>query len=136
MALKLKPIKEIVSKELEKNNILNNDSKMEDNINKIDGPQVINKTLFLLFAEFIGYVSDFVKYADDVCAGKEIPKVIHKLIELDADYIFRKMQEEYTIEEIKGWYNEFYPLILKEYEDAIKEKENKELVTTTTDLPY
>ena len=127
MALKLKPIKEIMTKELEKrnnDNVKNISTMEENNINVNEQPQVVNKIIFLLFAEFLGYVSDFVKYADEICEGKEVPKVIQKLMELDADYIFRKMQEEYTLEEIKGWYNEFYPLLLKEYEDSIKEKKN------------
>lgn len=125
MALKLKPIKEIMTKELEKRNCnnVNNIPKMDENIiNKVDEPIVVNKIVFLLFAEFLGYVSDFVKYADEICEGKEVPKVIYKIMELDADYIFRKMQEEYTLEEIKGWYNEFYPLLLKDCEESLKEK--------------
>ena len=42
------------------------------------------------------------------------------LIERDADYIFKKMSEEYSLDEIRNWYDEFYDVILKEYDETAK----------------
>jgi hypothetical protein len=146
---KLLPIKEIVNMELEKKNtnetiitdntVDNKENVVVDNTNVTKEPKPINKVIFLIFAEYIGYVSDFVEYAEKICNGKEeVHDTIKKLIELDADYIFKKMKEEYTLEEIRGWYDEFYPLLIKEYETSLNEKiKEKELVTTNTnELPY
>ena len=88
-------------------------------INNVE-EQEINKVLFVLFAEFIGYESPFVNWAEDICEGVECEKFKRQLVERDADYIFKKMKEEYTIDEIKRWYEEFYDVLLKEYEDKLK----------------
>ena len=35
--------------------------------------------------------------------------------------IYDEEHPEYSLEDIRSWYDEFYPLILKEYEDKMKE---------------
>ena len=79
----------------------------------------VNKILFVLFAEFIGYESPFVTWAEDICEGVVTEDFKKKLIERDAEYIFKKMCEEYTTEEIRNWYGEFYDVILKEYDEKL-----------------
>lgn len=80
----------------------------------------VNKALFLLFAEFLGYASPLIDWAEEICDGKEVEDYKRKIIEVDANFIFNKMQKEYSLEDIRSWYDEFYPLILKEYEDKMK----------------
>jgi hypothetical protein len=82
----------------------------------------INKIIFVLFAEFLGYESPFVKWAEDICEDKEYEDFQLTLVERDADYIFEKMKEEYTLEEIRGWYQEYYDVLLKEYAEKINSK--------------
>lgn len=90
------------------------------NVVKNNELEEINKIVFVLFAEFLGYESPFTQWAEDICNNKDYEDFQIKLVERDADYIFRKMQEEYTLEEIRGWYDEFYSVILAEYDKKIK----------------
>lgn len=90
------------------------------NVKETFVPVEINKITFILFAEFLGYESVFVEWAEDICNGEEVEDFKKILIERDADYIFRKMTEEYTIAEIRNWFNEFYDVILKDYDNVAK----------------
>lgn len=86
--------------------------------------QVINKALFLLFAEFLGFESPLIDWAEDICDGKEVEDFKKKIIDIDASFIFNQMKKEYTLEEIRGWYDEFYPLVLKDYDMKMKNSDD------------
>ena len=75
--------------------------------------------IFILFAEYLGYVSQFNKLAEDWCDGK-VPEVhVQKIMILEANCIFRQMKKDYPMEEIQYYYDSYYPLILKEYVDGL-----------------
>ena len=99
------------------------------NVKETFVPVEINKITFLLFAEFLGYESVFVEWAEDICNGEEIENFKKILIERDADYIFKKMIEEYTIEEIRNWFNEFYDVILKDYDNVARSMAKSQVTT-------
>lgn len=80
----------------------------------------VNKALFILFAEFLGYVSPLIDWAEDICDGKDVPEFKKRIVYLDAESIFKEMQKDYTIDEIRKWYDEFYPVVLKDYDDKMK----------------
>lgn len=80
----------------------------------------ISKPLFVLFAEFLGYASPIIDWAEDICDGKAVPDFKKKIVALDAEYIFQEMQKEYTIDTIRKWYDDFYPIVLKDYEEKMK----------------
>jgi hypothetical protein len=90
------------------------------NVKETFVPEEINKITFILFAEFLGYESAFVEWAEDICNGEKVDDFKKILIERDADYIFKKMTEEYSLDEIRNWYDEFYDVILKEYDETAK----------------
>lgn len=96
------------------------EKEINGNVKQTIEEQEINKIIFVLFSEFVGYESPFVNWAEDICEGVVCEDFKRILIERDADYIFKKMQEEYTIKEIRGWYDEFYAVLLKEYDDKLK----------------
>jgi hypothetical protein len=82
---------------------------------------VIPTPIFIIFAEYMGYLSQFNKKAEDWCDGK-VPDVhIQKVMILEASCIFRQMKKDYAIEEIQYYYDSYYPLILKEYVDKLEE---------------
>ena len=56
--------------------------------------------------------------------GKEVEDFKKKIIDIDASFIFNQMKKEYTLEEIRGWYDEFYPLVLKEYDMKMKNSDD------------
>lgn len=95
--------------------------KVNENVEKTFVPVEINKYTFILFAEFLGYESVFIDWAENVCNGEKVEDFQKILVERDADYIFKKMTEEYSVEEIRNWYNEFYDVILKEYDEKVKD---------------
>ncbi len=87
-------------------------SKGEDIIN-VEAP------LFILFAEYLGYVSIFNEEAENWCDGKVPEKHVQKLIILEAKCILRQMEKDYGTEEIREFYSMYYPLILEEYADKL-----------------
>ena len=81
----------------------------------------INKFTFLIFAEFVGYESLFVEWAEKMCKGEKLEDFQIKLIERDAEYIFKEMAKEFDVKEIKEYYLEFYDILLKDYDETIKQ---------------
>ena len=80
---------------------------------------IIDAPLFIIFAEFLGYVSIFNKMAEDWCEGK-VPDIhVQKVIILEAKCIFRQMKKDYSIEDIRDFYTMYYPLILEEYAENL-----------------
>lgn len=82
--------------------------------------ETIHPALFLVFAEFLGYVSPVIDWAEDICDLKEVDKTKRNFVKIEASVIFKKMQEDNTIDEIRKWYDEFYPIILQEYAEKLK----------------
>ena len=82
---------------------------------------VIPTPIFILFAEYMGYVSQFNKLAENWCEGK-VPEVhVQKIMILEAKCIYRKMVKDYNIKDILYYYESYYPLVLKEYVDKLAE---------------
>ena len=82
---------------------------------------VVPAPIFIIFAEYLGYVSQFNKKAEDWCDGK-VPEVhVQKIIMLEASCIFHQMKKDYDLNTIKYYYESYYPLILKEYVDKLEE---------------
>lgn len=76
--------------------------------------------LFIIFAEYLGYVSIFNKYAEEWCDGK-IPEIhVQKLIIVEAKSILRQMKKDYEINDIHYFYEMFYPIILQELDEKLK----------------
>ena len=71
--------------------------------------------IFIIFAEYFGYVSPFTKMAEDWCEGK-VPEVhVQKFLKIEATCILRQMKKDYGVESMRNYYKDFYPLILEEY---------------------
>lgn len=83
----------------------------------------IHPALFIVFAEFLGYSSPLIDWSEDICDVKEVDDFKRTFVKVEAAEIFKKMKEEYTVAEIRQWYESFYPVILKDY----AEKLDKEL---------
>lgn len=90
-------------------------------------PMDIRLPLFVVFAEFLGYVSPIISWAEQICLGKRIPPYQRKIVDIDALSIFNKMRDELKVEEIKHWWMEFYPLILAEYDEKLSQSEKDDL---------
>ena len=79
----------------------------------------LDAPVFIMFAEYLGYVSRFNKIAEDMCNGT-IPDIyIQKVLKLEALTIFKQMKKDYSISDIRYWYNTFYPIIIKDYVEKL-----------------
>ena len=77
--------------------------------------------IFIIFAEYMGYVSQFNKKAEEWCEGKVPTAQVQKIMILEAKCIFRQMKKDYDLDTIKYYYESYYPLILKEYVDKLND---------------
>lgn len=93
-----------------------------------DVPQEILPPMFLLFAEFLGYVSPLLEWADKA-ATKSLEVYQQRILTMDANVIFQRMQKEFTMEEIKDYWDQIYPVALNKYEAKFRE-------FWTDDLPF
>lgn len=96
--------------------------------------ELITKTnpfLFVRFAEYLGYVSDYVEEALDVLEESFTDDSVLKdrtseknfKIFVDAKIIYKKMLELYTPEEIQIEFQKYYDIILYKIDVAYVEAE-------------
>lgn len=92
---------------------------LQNNMNREE--EIVAAPIFIIFAEYMGYVSQFNKMAENWCDGK-VPEVhIQKFMMLEAKCIFRQMLKDFGLEDIRYYYDSYYPLILKDYVDNLAE---------------
>lgn len=89
--------------------------------NNDEGKMVIEAPVFIIFAEYLGYVSRFNKLAVEWCEGKIPETYIQKIMIMEAKTIFRQMKKDYTLPTIKYWYDTYYPVILYEFVEKLAE---------------
>ena len=88
--------------------------------------ETIKAPLFIMFAEYMGYISKFIEDANNWCDGKKQNKIVVRILELDAFNIFQEMKSKYSVKEIREWYDELYDVILSSYDENLKKLEEKE----------
>ena len=98
-----------------------------ETIERTVSTSVIRNPLFVVFAEFLGYESPIIDWAEEICQGKQVSEFNRNIVNLDAVSIFNKMQKEYSIKEIKEWWDSFYPIILVEYDKKLENLEKDDL---------
>lgn len=92
-------------------------------------PIEVKHVIFLLFAEFLGYESPLISWCEKICNGEYPPKFVTNILGVEARMVLKEMQKEYTLVEIREWYDKFYPLVLEEYDLKLLERE-------LSDLPF
>ena len=83
---------------------------------------------FLMFAEYMGYMSEFIEDVDSWIDGKAPAESVQAFLNVEARDILAQMKKDYHLADIHSWWNEFYPLILFKADDAIKKFTKKEHV--------
>lgn len=81
---------------------------------------VIPKPIFILFAEFLGYDSPLCEIAEKICNGELKESYYVDIINRDADNIFQMMKEEFSLTEIKEYYDQYFPIALESYFNQYK----------------
>lgn len=92
----------------------------------------IYKPIFILFAEYLGYESPVIQWAEDLCTNKKCEPFKIKFMKVEAEYILEKMLKEFSISEIKQYYDDFYPLALRRYDENLEKLLNE----NNEDLPF
>lgn len=82
-------------------------------------PIIVNNIIFILFAEFLGYNSRFIPWCEDLCNGEKYPRFALNIINVEAKIIFKEMLKTFSVENIRYYYDKFYNIILKKYEDKL-----------------
>jgi hypothetical protein len=85
----------------------------DENMIKMDVP------VFIVFAEFLGYISRFTKIANDWCDGKIPEDYIKKMLTVEAQCMLHQMKKDYTVATIRYWFNMYHPVILKDIEEKL-----------------
>lgn len=87
----------------------------------VTGEVVMEAPLFVIFAEYLGYVTPLSKQAEEWCEGKLPEAHIQKLLIIEAKAILHQMKVDYTDEDIHYYYNQYRPIILEEFEEKLHE---------------
>lgn len=83
----------------------------------------VHPALFILFSEYLGYVSKYIEEATSWCKGEAVKDEVKKFLVVEAKCIYRSMLKTFPINEIREWYDIYYPIIFQEYDENLK-KEN------------
>lgn len=81
---------------------------------------VVKSPLFLMFAEYLGFVSKVIDWAEDWCLGNKPSDYKINIIETDAIRLFNQAKNKYSKEELVSWYDEFYTVILADYDKNLE----------------
>lgn len=82
-----------------------------------DGTLTLPTQFFIVFAEYLGYVSDFSEEAIKWCDGTKPKDEVVKLLEVESSVFYEDMLKEYSKEEIREWYNLYKPIIFDVFEE-------------------
>lgn len=94
-----------------------------------DTKHVVKAPVFIMFAEYLGFVSKVIDWAEDWCNGNKPDDYKVKIIETDAICLFNQAKKKYTEDELAEWYDLLYEVILSDYDNNIKKLEAKQSLT-------
>lgn len=84
----------------------------------------ISAPLFLMFAEYLGYVGKTLPWVDSWCVAKKKPEDYKiKFIEVEAATVLKEAKKKFTEKKIRELYDALYDVILYIYDSNIKELE-------------
>lgn len=84
------------------------------------GVNNMHAALFIMFAEYLGYVSTLNEEAEKWCNGKVPADHVRKILIVEAKCILRQMLKDYGQDAIRTNYENFYPLVLEEWDEKLK----------------
>lgn len=85
----------------------------------------VKAPVFIMFAEYLGLVSKLLPWAEEWCDGKQLKDYQIKTVETDAISLFNVAKKQYSIDQIVEWFDCFWDVILKDYNDKVVELERK-----------
>lgn len=100
-----------------------------------EGKYNISAPLFLMFAEYLGYVGKTLPWVDQWCVAKKKPEDYKvRFIEIEAITVLKEAKKKFTEKKLRELYDSLYEVILFIYDDNLKEmaKEEQEKADRTT----
>jgi hypothetical protein len=100
-----------------------------------EGKYNISAPLFLMFAEYLGYVGKTLPWVDKWCVAKKKPEEYKvRFIEVEAITVLKEAKKKFTEKKLRELYDSLYEVILFIYDDNLKEmaKEEQEKADRTT----
>ena len=92
-----------------------------------EGKYNICAPLFLMFAEYLGYVGKTLPWVDQWCVEKKKPEEYKvNFIEVEAVTVLREAKKKFTEVKLRELYDSLYEVILFIYDDNLKEMEKEE----------
>ena len=92
-----------------------------------EGKYNICAPLFIMFAEYLGYVGKTLPWVDKWCVEKKKPEDYKvNFIEVEALTVLREAKKKFTEVKLRELYDNLYEVILFIYDDNLKEMEKEE----------
>lgn len=92
-----------------------------------EGKYNISAPLFLMFAEYLGYVGKTLPWVDSWCVDKKKPEDYKvRFIEVEAVTVLREAKKKFSEQKLRELYDSLYEVILFIYDDSLKEMEKEE----------
>ena len=99
---------------------------MEDTNSKTETLDVItdkyhiSAPLFIMFAEYLGYVGETLDWCDDWCTNGVAPEEYKvKFIETEAAAVLKEAISKYGIVKLRNLYDDLYEVVLNVYEENL-----------------
>ena len=87
-----------------------------------EGKYNISAPLFLMFAEYLGYVGKTLPWLDSLCvAKKKLEPYKMKFIEIEAVTVLKESKKKYTEKKMRELYDSLYEIILYVYDENLKD---------------
>ena len=87
-----------------------------------EGKYNISAPLFLMFAEYLGYVGKTLPWLDSLCvAKKKLEPYKMKFIEIEAVTVLKEAKKKYTEKKMRELYDSLYEIILYVYDANLKD---------------
>ena len=94
----------------------NNIEKMQDTTTQVvtnTNIRTMPTPVFILFAEYVGFVSDFLEWAEKWCNEGNVSEWKKLIMNNDAVNIMREIKKHYSEEEFNEWYDALYEDFIK-----------------------
>ena len=121
-------VEENVNKQEETTGAKENEAYEGDLKNLIgEGKYNISAPLFLMFAEYLGYVGKTLPWVDEWCVNKKKPEPYKvKFIEIEAVTVLKEAKKAFTEQKLRELYDGLYEVILFIYDENLKAMEKEE----------
>jgi len=91
------------------------------------GKYNISAPLFIMFAEYLGYVGKTLPWVDEWCVeGKKPEPYKVKFIEVEGVAVLREAKKKFTEKKLRELYDNLYEVILFVYDENLKQIEKEE----------